>query len=91
MRQLKNREVENQKISLSFNKYGLKFNYFTAWKKLYKKYKIQREKAKIISNKYKNSLMKKCMSVVLEISCKYNITQPLQQQSTKYLKKSHRS
>lgn len=37
---MKQREVENQKISLSFNKYGTKSNYFNAWKILYKKSKV---------------------------------------------------
>lgn len=48
LKELKLREVENQKISANFNKYGLKFSYFTAWKKVYKKNKIERERGQII-------------------------------------------
>jgi hypothetical protein len=48
LKKMKQREVENQKISLSFNKYGTKSNYFNAWKIIYKKNKVEKERVKRI-------------------------------------------
>lgn len=48
LRELKKKSIENEKISQSFNKYGAKSNCFNGWKILYKKAKLERERAKQI-------------------------------------------
>lgn len=50
---MKKKEVDNQKISATFNKYGLKSHSFSAWKIYCKKNKQEKAKVKKIENKCK--------------------------------------
>lgn len=63
---MKQREVENQKISLSFNKYGTKSNYFNAWKIIYKKNKVEKERVKRIQTHTKQNILRDCLTMISE-------------------------
>lgn len=43
-KELKHRDIENLKISQTFNSFGIKFNYFVAWKQFCKKKRLLKQK-----------------------------------------------
>ena len=70
VKELKMREVQNQKISMNFHKSGMKFNYFNAWKKVYKKHKTERERIKAIEKMSRERILRKNLEIIQEVSGK---------------------
>ena len=67
-RNIKERDQHNEKISKTFNNFGVKFNYFTAWKHLCKKKRQLREKESLIKVQAENRLLHNYLKKIKEIS-----------------------